>query len=290
MINRNATVGDPKVFQSQYDAFARRFVSSIPVLKEGRHCHKMQVVCNDVLRGISYSLILERDAAEITRLVSYAEQLGVNSFKMALNPDRAIILNVGDVNVEVKVENVSEIHLNSGFWQTIFCLSIVLRDEAAIIYLKDIPNEVINPRLTVYDPLDFAVVDVLKSLFDFVSLKGVLTNYWLIREKASYSTSTRRNFNEYLVVPMIRVVEALLLKDQQEFDKALAAALTQHAAFYKEEKDGFGDSNDLYGWLSFSLLAVCVRALDSGLIVNTVSDYIPMSIMTHKFSARDFDL
>jgi hypothetical protein len=44
----------------------------------------------------------------IFRLISYAEQLGVNSFKIAFNPDRAVTLTIGDVNVEVKVDNVSE--------------------------------------------------------------------------------------------------------------------------------------------------------------------------------------
>jgi hypothetical protein len=203
----------------------------------------------------------------IFRLISYAEQLGVNSFKITFNPDRAVTLTIGDVNVEVKVDNVSEIRPNCGFRQTIFCLSIILRDKAAINYLKYIPNETINAALTVYDALDLAVVNVLKSLFDSVSLKIALSNYWLIREQANYSTLTRKNFNEYFVVPMIRVIEALCLKNQQEFDKALDVALLQHAAFYNEEKTGFGDPNDLYGWLSFGLLALSVHALDSGLIV-----------------------
>jgi hypothetical protein len=239
---------------------------------------------NEEFRAISYAALCQGSHSEVYQHFFYCLQFGLNHFKLAMNPEKPVQLNVGNSLVNATGFTTRE-YIGISDWQMLFYIASILRDREALDFLDDLTIEFMDKISGARpSPIDSSLIYLMKALAKKQDLTKLIHEFTITYQSSVEDLTTmRENFYKLLTLPMVKVMEALNANHQEAFNLQLSAALTSHYEFYKEEREDYGLPGDPFGWLSFKLLFICAYAHDRGIKIDVESDYIPAWLLHGDF-------
>jgi len=172
-------------------------------------------------------------------------------------------------------------------WLNTYSVFRVLRDQQGLNILENITDSSIERADMPWDKLDKNMLSFLCNLNEEPKKREA---YLIAAIKSTHPDSGDYlkegfaiEFVTYLYEPLLFVYEALLRKNEEDFNKQLIEALTRHKTYYDTKKDNRCD--DYKGWISWRLLGVTALAYDLGIKIKVKSDYIPEWIYKGELNA-----
>ncbi|WP_300028023.1 immunity 49 family protein, partial [uncultured Maribacter sp.] len=143
-------------------------------------------------------------------------------------------------------------------WLNTYSVFRVLRDQQGLNILENITDSAMDRAEMPWDKLDKNMLSFLCNLNEEPKKREA---YLIAAIKSTHPDSGDYlkegfaiEFVNYLYEPLLFVYEALLRKNEEDFNTQLVEALTRHKTYYDTKKDNRCD--DYKGWISWRLLGV----------------------------------
>ncbi len=172
------------------------------------------------------------------------------------------------------------------YWLNTYSIFRVLRDQQGLNILEQITDDAMERAEMPWDKLDKNMLYFLCNLNEEPKKREA---YLIAAIKSTQPDSGDYlkegfaiEFVNYLYEPLLFTYEALLRKNEEDFNTQLVEALTRHKTYYDTKKDNRCD--DYKGWISWRLLGVTALAYDLGIKIKVKSDYIPEWLYRGEFN------
>lgn len=262
--------------QSRYDFTSSLLDSGVQKAKTDS-TRSFSAVFNDELSLIGRASLLNLPKSVIHQHLFYAHQFGINNLKLASSPGLEVELTIGNTTKTATGRVISD-HTDPIACITLFCLSIILRDQKALTFLKSIPDNFLRKTIASPFAIEFAFLNILSALSDRKKLKKAILEY----DETDYDerfdlAHTQQN----LYGSVVNVLKPVLDNNQSEFDNRLAQAIHDLKKYFTRDN---GPSSDPFSWISYYLLAAAAYAFDQGMNVTLETDYLPLWMVKGEFS------
>lgn len=231
-----------------------------------------------------YSVLDKPDNSVQLQLLKYWQILAKAFYKLAFNPDKEVEVIFRDTPVSHKGKAYTA-YMGFNSWLESWSVFFVLRDRSGIELMISAPNEVFERADIKWDKLDYNLLEIFRNIYntdaDMVQL--LINAMESTGPDSGHYTANKQavNYVLYIYEPLIRVYDALLRRDESDFNTQLQDALELHKKYWGTEKDN--KNNDSRGWISWYLLAPVAMAYDFGMKLEVTSDYIPEWLVKEEF-------
>ncbi|MAT90382.1 MAG: hypothetical protein CMC35_06780 [Flavobacteriaceae bacterium] len=221
--------------------------------------------------AIGDSVVLGESKKERSELLRAATDLGLNTFRNAQN-DAKVSFQFLEKEFPVATKP-STAYIDPISWTRYFYCAVIINDRKAIEELVGIPESIMKKANLQGDRVDFVIVKFLKGLYKEDASIDTLLKEALLLSDPKENKKDRAAYLDYLKFPELDVYRAIFSGKQDDFNKTLAEAVTDHKTFWSTDKN----ANAPEGWVSFPLWAACLIAKDSKNFEITVeTDYLPL--------------
>ena len=225
-----------------------------------------------VLEILGETVLADQSRSEIYRFLFLATDVGVANFVSSVHAGKTISLPLGFDRIEFIGESTTA-NMHVDVWLKTFFAAVVCRDQNAIRYLCDVPEEIFKSANIRPDVFDLAFVQLCKGLFD----PSVNIGQLLVDAMAACThgrvTEMRLGYVSPLYLPVVELFQYALDGDPDgDYEVTLHAAIKEHVSYWTDDEN----KGDSYGWFSLPLLAAAVLAYDSkGLKFEKESELVP---------------
>jgi hypothetical protein len=164
-------------------------------------------------------------------------------------------------------------YVTPGTWLTAFYLAVVCRERDRITALCQVPLSLLRENGSHYDEFEYVWIDTLQTYWlggDFGS-KLVAA----VDGTDSEAVSTGPETAGKLLYPPMEMFHRVIRKDNDGFNRALAAALQWHKEYWTEE----GRAGRVSGLVALAPLAIACFAHDAGIPIEVESEYLPATLL-----------
>jgi hypothetical protein len=195
---------------------------------------------------------------------------GKGYFIYGANPNTEIQVFIEKKIYKLLGKEASSISIDD--WFCSLFTAVITRDNEGIKALCTVSEATFLKATVPPTKFDLALIEMYKGLFDSKANVGQL----IINTMEAFSDGNfeedRKDYISNIIIPAIRLHYYILTNDLTDFNGELEEALVLHQNYWNtEERKGHYE-----GWVSLSLLAVSVVAMDSQIVkIEVESDYIP---------------
>jgi len=202
----------------------------------------------------------DKRSSDLIGFLSYANQTGINYFRMILNDGKSMQFTVEEKTYQT-VGKFSSDWFYFDPWLAQLMTAISLRDNAAIQLLCKIPVadfQKAKPEFT--DSFDIALMPMIQGLFSAEANHVELIQNMMAHTGPENYTSMRAPYATQVLMPMANLmVMALSNVDEAHYQQTWRKALESHIAYWTMDQEL---KNDYEGWVAFPIIAASVMMYD----------------------------
>ncbi|MEQ3530444.1 immunity 49 family protein (plasmid) [Pseudoalteromonas piscicida] len=203
-----------------------------------------------------------------------AQELSLGIFQSNDNPGKPFKLCYDNQLIELNGALDSE-EADIFNWPTAMYLAIITRNQDAIDYLIQVDDSVFKAAnyAEQFTPFDYALVDLLKSIFTpDADLASAIEKALITSNPDDYKYDEAYHYASRLYWPVVSVILGIFTDDGGvEFNQAIEKATLLHKEFYDTKEEKF----EIDGALSIPLIAMAALAKDiKGYDLTTENGYI----------------
>lgn len=209
------------------------------------------------------------------KYLTRAQELGLGIFQSNDNPSKPFQLHYDNQVIEV-VGALDPEGADIFNWPKAMYLAIITRNQDAIDYLIQVDDSVFKAAnyAEQFTPFDYALVDLLKSIFTpDADLASAIEKALITSNPDDYKYDEAYHYASRLYWPVVSVILGIFTDDGGvEFNQAIEKATLLHKEFYDTKEEKF----EIDGALSIPLIAMASLAKDiKGYDLTTENGYIP---------------
>jgi hypothetical protein len=233
----------------------------------------LQAVMKMSLQEAGYGCISDPDVTWIYTWDSFAMamQAGSAVFVVAGQDDGEVEFRLGDDVVRVAAIG-SSTQNDARTWLDALYLAMVFRDQKRIDFLTGVPIELLRSAGLRYDEYVYSLVRMWQACWRSADdLIEVIVDAMRTTDPDQVVEGSPRVALQ-LDWPVIEAFYHFGLREEAEFNEALARALTLHGEFWTKDDESEADPR---GFVALGPLALACHAKDMGLPIDVASEFMP---------------
>lgn len=206
-------------------------------------------------------------------------ETSIGNYRLLENPGKKIELSLLGRKFSL-TGNGKAAFTGTSTWLRAYFSAIILRDQAALLQLANVPLKLLDKGGITSDPIDYALVNFYKSIFISDSPLGKLFVKAIEATEPSQLSPKRARFVSEIVFPALNMLRFLFPPDGKKYEMAMEKALHLHKKYYSEPQ--LRQKSE--GMISLPLTAIAVLANDSKKMdLSLSSDYLPTWLIKNEF-------
>lgn len=242
----------------------------LEVFSEGNYFSLRDIYLR-ALQKYCYSIVFKEEKHNIQANLKLFNQTALGLYQMATHIGQPIVFEFNNKNYEWIPEDVDYMVTDQGFI-TAYMTAIIADDMKLISLLNKINLDIIQNKTNVRGGIyTFHFAKFLQGLFE----KGTPHLELLLKASEALKENSMQgaifHFALKIYGPTIDLFASLLTEDEKKFNKNLQHALELHKNYYSQSEEYSTLSE---GLVSLPLSALKTLAINQGMKVNIVSDYL----------------
>lgn len=211
--------------------------------------------------------------------MDYYLELGLRHFQREFTDDLTLNTNIGEVEFEINTTNKRE-NTSLFNWYEILNASIItknhkFKDEIISLYGKVAKGDndpfwnksakLLLMCLNIFEFEDSIILDIIETL------NSGMVSYQGVEESGLVFSKEGQEIREKIWFPLMNLFYLAFKGDSKEFNDNLK----NYLLFKKQWIIENNEHDNSHYWIDFPLLSCCSYACENGILISTMSDYIP---------------
>jgi len=234
---------------------------------------------NKALSAFSVSIVANKQHDVSVNFLRILRTLGVANFQLSVSSGNPFSIDLCGESFEI-VGNPTTAYVDTDTWLNVYFSAAILRDMAAIHFLRKVPESIHQTADLKPDQFDLAFIRAMKGLFDAEAKIGQLLIDAMEASDPDSLDSSRLDYATNILLPQLPLYRCILSSDQGEFNEMLEEAVLKHKDFWDKGENKYNSE----GWIALPLIAASVIAFDNkGFEMTFETDYIPSWLVKREF-------
>ena len=232
------------------------------------NANNLTILASNAMALASYASVADPGADDIGSSLQVAGQALVAHFKVAMNPSSPVECELAGEKVRFE-SVVDESKVEATKWLNAFCLSLLFSDGNAIDQLCEVPTATLRTSTTKHPEYRYLLIEALISYWQENEETGSRL-LEAMRATEPEQDAVNNAWTLHIDVPLIHAVAHAVTEDGR-FSSTLTEGVKKHKKYWSATS---ARKDDWEGFLTIGLSGIAQLALERGLNVEVVSEYL----------------